>query len=111
MITIYKGNQKAVVPSGSYKSMFKPYGWTTKKPKATPKGEDRTEETTTRQQEEQGDTRQQQEEGDTAHEEQNKTPLESMSEQELRQYAALVKVNVKGLKTREELLEALAGKE
>lgn len=107
MITIYKGNQKAVVPSGSYKSLFKPYGWTTKKPKATPKEEDHTEETSG-QQERQGDTNHG-EQGDTN--EGGKTPLENMSEQELRQYAALVKVNVKGLKTREELLEALAGKE
>lgn len=109
MITIYKGNQKAVVPSGSYKSLFKPYGWTTKKPKATPKEEDHTEETSG-QQEGQGNTAQE-EQGNTQQQEGDKTPLENMSEQELRQYAALVKVNVKGLKTREELLEALAGKE
>lgn len=98
MITIYKGNQKAVVPSGSYKHMFKPYGWTTKKPRSTPPEEDHPEETTTSK-----------EQGDTNGE--GKTSLESMSEQELRQYAALVKVNVKGLKTREELLRALSGRE
>lgn len=100
MITIYKGNQKAVVPSGSYKHMFKPYGWTTKKPKGTPQEEDHIEETTTPK-----------EQGNAPQQEGSKTSLESMSDQELRQYAALVKVNVKGLKTREELLEALAGKE
>lgn len=100
MITIYKGNQKATVPSGSYKSMFKPYGWTTRKPKrgeeppvppVPPQPPVPPEENTSSR-------------GD-------KTTLEGMSEQELRQYAALVKVNVKGLKTREELLEALKGKE
>lgn len=101
MLTIYKGNQVAVIPSGSYKIMFKPYGWTTEKLGGFSEGDGPTKDTEHPVRPSLGDD----------HSRGNKTTLENMSEQELRQYASLVKVNVRGLKTREELLKALSGRE
>lgn len=102
MLTIYKDNLEAVVPSGSFKRMFEPYGWTTKK-EGVVKGSKKPSKGPV-------DVNPSKE-ASTSPKPNTKDVLSSMTDQELRQYASLLGVKTKGLKTREELLKAIAQKE
>lgn len=101
MITIYKNGQKAVVPANAFKSMFQPYGWSLTPPSDKPKKGGKKEKLPPPPLKEEEDD----EEEDTP--EKTTEDLEKMTEPELRQYAALLGIKTKNLKSRDEVMEAI----
>lgn len=95
MVTIYKDGKTARVPAGAVKTHFLPYGWSTTKPKKTKQAASTPPPPPPPNEEDQND---QTPPGDD---------LSKMNDKELKQYAALLGIEVKGLKSREDILKAI----
>lgn len=104
MLTIYKGDKTARVPSGSFKSLFAPYGWSTTPPKKgrkPPKDRPKPDPGSQAPVEEDGSTAPV--DGST----EDGEDLSKMSDEALKQYASLLGVKTKSLKSREDILKAI----
>lgn len=107
MIDIKKGDIKVRVPKSAYQTHFKPYGWTTvgKEP-ATPSSEPPKES----EEPSKGNNTPGSEDGSKGPQTSSKEDLSKMSDEALKQYASLLGIKTKDLKTREEILKAIESK-
>lgn len=91
MMIIYKNGQQSIVPNSAYKRLFRPYGWTT-----SPGGIS----TAPTESVEDGERS---EPGEHTPD----TDLASMSDEALKQYAALLGLKTKNFEGRDELMAAI----
>lgn len=112
MLRITNGEQTLIVSKGAFKELYSPSGWAVvddtpamppQEPAVAP-GE-AGDSNTTSDQETGSDGHSGGSDGDDTQDEEN--TLQNMSEVELKQYASLLGIKTKTLKTREELMEAI----
>lgn len=107
MIDIKKGAIKVRVSKGAYQTHFKPYGWTpvSKRPATPPPEPPKVTEEPPK-----GNNTPDPEDGSKGPQTSSKEDLSKMSDEALKQYASLLGIKTKDLKTREEILKAIESK-
>ena len=117
MIKIRKGSKTMVIPAGAYEPIYAPSGWEIdgKKPenspeKATPETPEKAPVDEPSESPEEVETEELEEDEDVEYvdpEELNEKPIEELDFEELKILAEYLGVNIKGLKSKKEVLEAI----